>query len=560
MLSHTDGQAVRAVVEYRNREAMTVLRLKPIDTFLKQCGREQSLAECYELCLASYKDLRGLYQIKHDAFGGYCLVYVGKDRIPDNITDLSVIQKMSSPGVSFLMLGPVRFVNSDCDPNAEFDFSSDGKVVKLRAIKPIFPNTEILVKYSEDFFERYSCLCATCELSTSLENSRIFYSDGLLKEVLNDETWNVVNLALSEKASDDSKTVPRKRLDRISWADKLQAFKVAYESDDLVFDKSSDSTTLEHPVGFAESRTFHPSDVDNNGLNTSTMNSPPSPSIPAQKMKMSSPLSAKSCHSPHFSVIASSVSMEFVYPSFESSLPGMSQPLFSGADVGVNNTILLLRSFCSRFHLSDFGMQKLHELINCLLPEENNLPPRFSFIYRMKTKKREMSLEAKQLSRGEVCVLGFTEFLKQIVERTLETIFSYSEHKEKLNVINDFPTEKAELVHRCSSVLKIQLIVSTDGVSFVNSSHTSLWPFWIAVANLPPKLRMAQKNICLAALFVGNIKPPWEEIVPQLAQELRKNVHVSGLSTEYQVKFEVIGIVADHIAKFSLLNMVQSVF
>ena len=127
MLSHTDGQAVRAVVEYRNREAMTVLRLKPIDTFLKQCGREQSLAECYELCLASYKDLRGLYQIKHDAFGGYCLVYVGKDRIPDNITDLSVIQKMSSPGVSFLMLGPVRFVNSDCDPNAEFDSVVMGK-------------------------------------------------------------------------------------------------------------------------------------------------------------------------------------------------------------------------------------------------------------------------------------------------------------------------------------------------------------------------------------------------------------------------------------------------
>ena len=142
ILSHTDGQGVRAVVEYGNREAMTVLRLKPIDTFLKQCGREHSLAECYELCLTSYENLHGLYQFKHDAFGGYCLVYVGKDRIrardlfpsspvgflaaiPDNITDLSVIQKMFSPGVSFLMLGPVRFVNSDCDPNAEYDFSSD---------------------------------------------------------------------------------------------------------------------------------------------------------------------------------------------------------------------------------------------------------------------------------------------------------------------------------------------------------------------------------------------------------------------------------------------------
>ena len=172
----------------------------------------------------------------------------------------------------------------------------------------------------------------------------------------------------------------------------------------------------------------------------------------------------------------------------------MGQPLYAGADIGVNNAILLLRSFCSKFHLSDFGMQKLYELVDCLLPEENKLPPQFSFIYKMKTNKRKMSLEAKQLSRGEECVLSFTDFLKQIVERNLETMFSYSEHKEKSKVINDFPIEKVKPVHRCSTVLEVQLILSTDGVSIVNSSNTSLWPFWLAVANLPPKLRMAQKT------------------------------------------------------------------
>ena len=87
--------------------------------------------------------------------------------IPDNITDLSIIRKVSNPKDSFLMLGPVRFVNSDCNPNAEYDFSSENKVVKLRSLRSINPKEEILVKYSEDFFESYCCLCRSCQSKTS---------------------------------------------------------------------------------------------------------------------------------------------------------------------------------------------------------------------------------------------------------------------------------------------------------------------------------------------------------------------------------------------------------
>ena len=144
-------------------------------------------------------------------------------------------------------------------------------------------------------------------------------------------------------------------------------------------------------------------------------------------------------------------------------------------------------------------------IVNCLLPEENCLPAKFSFIHKMKKQLSETSLEAEELSRGEICYLGFPEFLKNILERDLEAVFSYSEHKET-SVVNDFPLDKTGLVIRCSKELEIQLMLSTDGVSFVNSTNTSLWPFWLAIANLPPKLRMAQKNICLAALFVGQSK------------------------------------------------------
>ena len=52
-LSHHDGQAVRAVIEYGGRDAMTVLSLKPNDAFLKQCEKDQLLSTCFAICLES---------------------------------------------------------------------------------------------------------------------------------------------------------------------------------------------------------------------------------------------------------------------------------------------------------------------------------------------------------------------------------------------------------------------------------------------------------------------------------------------------------------------------
>ena len=40
-------------------------------------------------------------------------------RIKDNATKLSVIQKNSDRSKPYLMLGPIRFLNSDCETNCE---------------------------------------------------------------------------------------------------------------------------------------------------------------------------------------------------------------------------------------------------------------------------------------------------------------------------------------------------------------------------------------------------------------------------------------------------------
>lgn len=76
--------------------------------------------------------------------------------------DFSIIRP-SSRGCSQLLLGPARFINHDCRPNAEF--RRNGKQITIRCIRPISQGDEITVYYGDNYFEpgNSECMCATCE-------------------------------------------------------------------------------------------------------------------------------------------------------------------------------------------------------------------------------------------------------------------------------------------------------------------------------------------------------------------------------------------------------------
>ena len=42
------------------------------------------------------------------------------------------------------------------------------------------------------------------------------------------------------------------------------------------------------------------------------------------------------------------------------------------------------------------------------------------------------------------------------------------------------------------------LVLCSDGVQLFKSSHMSLWPIQLAIANLPPEIRMNLDNLLLA--------------------------------------------------------------
>ena len=160
ILSHCDGHVVKDLVEYNNHLAETAVNR------IKSTGRYENLLKnnpiwrnCHNFLKKSYESISDRFKIVHDNYGGYRMLYCGNNALPsktvltdgpkgylarikDDATNLSVIQKSSDRSKSYLMLGPIRFLNSDCEPICEYDFSSqDTYLVRLRTLKK-YPRTQ----------------------------------------------------------------------------------------------------------------------------------------------------------------------------------------------------------------------------------------------------------------------------------------------------------------------------------------------------------------------------------------------------------------------------------
>ena len=96
-------------------------------------------------------------------------------------------------------------------------------------------------------------------------------------------------------------------------------------------------------------------------------------------------------------------------------------------------------------------------------------------------------------------------------------------------------------------IATVNLILFSDGVNLKKSTFKKeVWPICIQIADLPPRQRLARKNIVLAALHVGCSHPNWENLVPHIEAEL-----ISGLQIEInenlniRVQFKVRLLIAD---------------
>ena len=72
-----------------------------------------------------------------------------------------------------------------------------------------------------------------------------------------------------------------------------------------------------------------------------------------------------------------------------------------------------------------------------------------------------------------------------------------------------------------SSQEHIGLIMNTDGVSLYKSSKVSLWPVYLEIANLCPKLRFRHDNVVICALWVGRSQPNMQILLTPIFDELK---------------------------------------
>ena len=184
------------------------------------------------------------------------------DEVPPVLTLYLTSKQKRGP---YLMLGSIRFLNSHCDPNCRYYFDKTDKVVQLETLKRITPGDELLVKYSEEFFDDEECLCATC---TAKKVASDTFTPAKFSEQMTcqletgsnvaDETVTPVSIETSERhfaeIVNDVALPPRKKSKswcsprRLSNAARIREYEMEVEKYQHLISWSSEGLLLEENV------------------------------------------------------------------------------------------------------------------------------------------------------------------------------------------------------------------------------------------------------------------------------------------------------------------------
>ena len=598
VLAQCDYFAVEQLVQTDDRIAMSTVEPMRRTIFERKLSKDIKWKDTFEKMCAAYRKLEPNFSIEHDKFGGYRLVYKGKSlvrsstlfkgnpigfikEVPEGVvTDLSIMSSERT-GKQLLLLGPMRFVNSDCEPNCEYDFTSDAGIIQLRAKKRINTGDEILVKYGPDFFEFNSCLCRTCELNTREVNQNVVF-DLLLSDIIVYLTSEIIEeIRLNQRTESQEKPCrPKER--RIRGKELVEFYNNLTRSplsscdspernerssmnanspsstpgllsensthEQSEEDEFSSCTTLSCDTN-KESSFLLLSDVTDTDAENINQNQP------ADNVgRASSPFAETATLCFSLSEIGQNESLQ---NEFSSPSESHDEKLFDGSEVSVDDATFLTQLFCSKFRLSDECSHSLHALINALLPSTNNFPSGYSHISGVKNNFNRMVRNIKKSSEFSVCVLRFRIQLRDIVKCYFNEINHYSAIR-KNNPEKDFNHSLCPPVNvNNKNHLVINLVLFSDGVNIKKSTlKKEVWPIWIQIADLPPRIRMARKNIVLAALYVGNRHPDWKDLVPELKNEILMGIEIEfAEQVMYIVEFKVRLLISDLGAKSHMLNM-----
>ena len=580
VLAQCDLYAVKVYVEKGFRIAEELVRPLSKRIFDQRVSDNLDWKKTYEVMCKAYESLSPNFVIENDNYGGYCLVYHGKQMmktktvlrgkplgfvrpVRDGITEWSVMRS-SRTGDQLLLVGPMRFVNSDCNPNCEYDFSSSDGVVQLKVKKTLYPGSEVLVKYGDEFFEKNTCRCQTCEriiseaekyFSTVL-NSLIFVTVEEIFYEIKDAHSTVFNAPKRRGMRPRLRAEMFKALfdDPVEETGPDQSFEAGhnlFEEEHNLFEENVNSESVSNETFISDcnispTETEDSSANDESSSNVANILAPRASSPVAFALPLGCPVSTISKSS--FCLDGSSFEIDCHDPK-----------IYTGSLIRSSDARSLIELLCSKLHLTDEGSVLLHSSIKALLPQDNCLPSGHAFVRKVKENFESAVRTKTKVESYAFCVLNFRNQISQIVGRNLSHILNYSTFRKenKENDLNESIAPIAEIDENKS--ISLSLILSADGVSIKKSTFKKeLWPVWLQIADLPPKLRMSRNNIILAALYVGAETPNWDDIVPHLRAELVSDIEIlDSDNLEITVKLKTVLLVSDLVAKPHILNMFQ---
>ena len=190
-----------------------------------------------------------------------------------------------------------------------------------------------------------------------------------------------------------------------------------------------------------------------------------------------------------------------------------------------------------------YDLLKWHKILH---PQDNLPAPNF-----MKNETRKLidryikGTEAN--GSGEVIFLSFSDKIQEKIEKYINEILAYANPDTKTDL------KLADLFD--GNTVTFKLILNTDGVRVQESRDCSAYPVWVALADLPPKLRASFDNIFLCSLWYGKGNIHWDSIFEHYSSEISKNRKIKVNGVEYELKFTTVFVILDLVCKHDVLQM-----
>ena len=411
--------------------------------------------------------------------------------VNDSLIESKLLRK------TWLMLGPVSFVNASCRPNARFE--RNNLIMKSLAVRDIEIGEEILIDYDRQYFGEFNvdCLCPH-----KSKHGRPF-PEALgvqkcrrkpQKPTIKAKEVRLSNHEISSRFSQisDSESSSGYEDNNGDISEHACSYEVLYNDIDNMphfsaafnnlkpqncVPQSKKSVKNENPEVFP---TYAPQLSDNQNLNSSitdlTLLNP---------LLNSTPLRLCDFECGNNETLLTTIDMENKSQYIEPTIP-----LYDGSQVTLSYFKNYFDKITLKHKLSEAAKKDHEKIISFCLPVSNNF------------KDLAPALDLPQFVKYDLdnSVLICIDVVDQL-QKTILTNISYVQSSWRFDCSWSVPTDN--FVQN-----EVQLVINIDGASVFSSRNLSLWPVWVQLYNLPPNMRSSYKNISLLCLLYGSKKKP----------------------------------------------------